>query len=170
MSENEDFCEMERYLIVSDTHGRTGELKKVLGRFERLDGLIHLGDLEAPPLSLERLGAMAGCPVTVVRGNCDGDLTLPLCRVVRLGRYQAFLTHGHRYGVRGGLADLVRTARENDAQFAFYGHTHVGFLDTIDGITVCNPGSLSLPHDGQKSYVYVEVDATGEVHLSRGIV
>ena len=58
----------ERILIVSDTHGRLNYFKEMLARTGKPDRLIHLGDSEGQQDEIARL---AGCPVDIVRGNCD---------------------------------------------------------------------------------------------------
>jgi hypothetical protein len=47
---------------------------------------------------------------------------------------------------------------------AMYGHTHRPFLDTIDGVTILNPGSLSYPRQSghQPSYMVMEMDDDGK--------
>ena len=42
---------------------------------------------------------------------------------------------------------LVAQAKRERADIALFGHTHVGLLKEINGITVFNPGSLERPRD-----------------------
>ena len=40
-----------------------------------------------------------------------------------------------------------------------FGHTHVAYLDQVDGITLLNPGSLSHARDGRPcSYAILDID------------
>ena len=47
-----------------------------------------------------------------------------------------------------------------------FGHTHKPYLDTEDGITILNPGSLSYPRqEGRRpSYMIMTIDEAGEAH------
>ena len=75
-----------KILIVSDTHGREENLKKVLKKIGRIDHLIHLGDVEGGE---EYICALAQVPVTMVAGNNDYYSDLPGEAVVSIGKYKA---------------------------------------------------------------------------------
>ena len=55
-----------RILIISDTHGRHGNLTEILEREPNIDLLIHLGDVEGGE---EYINELAKCPVEIVAGN-----------------------------------------------------------------------------------------------------
>ena len=57
-----------KILIVSDTHGHSENLEKVLEQTGPLDHFIHLGDVEGQEDYIE---VIAGCPVHMVSGNND---------------------------------------------------------------------------------------------------
>ena len=57
-----------KILIVSDTHGRHGNLDEVLEREGKIDMLLHLGDVEDDEHYIE---AIAECPVHMLSGNND---------------------------------------------------------------------------------------------------
>ena len=57
-----------RILIVSDTHRKHENLKRVLENVSPVDLLIHLGDAEGYE---DVIGEMAGCPLEIVAGNND---------------------------------------------------------------------------------------------------
>ena len=48
-----------------------------------------------------------------------------------------------------------------------FGHTHKPYLDTEDGITILNPGSLSYPRqEGRRSsYMIMTIDEAGEAAM-----
>ena len=54
---------------------------------------------------------------------------------------------------------MTDIAKENGADIVMYGHTHVPYLKKVFGVTVLNPGSISLPRqeDGKKSYAIMTV-------------
>ncbi len=120
--------------------------------------MIHLGDSQCDPDVIRK---MAGCPVDIVRGNCDIDIyDVPLCKLVEIGGYRILLLHGHQYGGMAGIGSMRETARENDASIVMFGHTHIPLVDTRDGVTVVNPGSISLPRqEGRKpSYLVMNIE------------
>ena len=59
-----------KILVVSDTHGRDGNLREVLEKVKPVDMLVHCGDVEG---SEDYIEAMAECPVHIVeigRASC----------------------------------------------------------------------------------------------------
>ncbi|MBQ8640181.1 MAG: metallophosphoesterase [Lachnospiraceae bacterium] len=157
--------EPKRVLVVSDTHGRIANLQEVWKRFDFLDLTIHLGDLEGGEQLLRKL---APCPMEIVAGNNDYFTQLPQNRVIKLGKYRIFLTHGHRYHVHYGNDVLIEEARLRDCQIAMYGHTHSPEIRHYPGITVLNPGSITCPRPATKppSYILIDFDRDGEAHFT----
>lgn len=153
---------MMRILVVSDTHGKHDNLKKAVDAVKP-DRLIHLGDSEGFD---SRIADMAGCPVDIVKGNCDFSNDLEKYIVTDIGRHRAFLTHGHLYQVGYSLEELIFAAKENDADIAMYGHTHVPEIIETGEVQVINPGSISKPRqDGHKpTYIVIDVDPKGDPH------
>ena len=62
---------------------------------------------------------------------------------------------------------LAEQAKANECQFAFYGHTHVAKHETIGGVHVINPGSISQSRSSiEESYVELIIDETiGQAEL-----
>lgn len=132
----------KKVLVISDTHGRTDNLDKILPLVKPLDQLIHLGDVGR---DTEYIEVVAECPCCFVSGNNDFYSTLPRERLIKLNGVPIFLTHGHYYYVNG-KKDYVRSAAvQRGAKIALFGHTHVPYLEKDDYVLVANPGSLSLP-------------------------
>lgn len=52
-----------------------------------------------------------------------------------------------------------------------FGHTHKPYLETKDGVTILNPGSLSYPRqEGRRpSYMIMDIDEAGEAITPRSI-
>ena len=63
-----------RILVVSDTHGRDGNLERAVLREQPFDMLIHCGDVEGREFFIE---ALAECPCTIISGNNDFFSDLP---------------------------------------------------------------------------------------------
>ncbi|MDO4262538.1 MAG: metallophosphoesterase [Eubacteriales bacterium] len=154
-----------KFLIVSDTHGKERNLEAVLEKVGPLDGLIHLGDLEGGENHIRKL---VDAPLYMVAGNNDFYTDLPGELEVELGGHLAFLTHGHGYFVSRDSERLAQEGRRRGADIVMYGHTHVPELERRDGMTILNPGSLSLPRqEGRKpSYIVMEIDREGEAHYT----
>ena len=150
-------------LVISDTHGYHTNLQKVLelerGRYEEV---FHLGDVCDGE---EWIRKMSGCPVTFVRGNCDGFSRLPQeADFVRWGHH-FLLTHGHRYFLYADPSDLAAEAASRGADVALYGHTHKPFISMIGDVLTANPGSISRPRQQGHlpSYIMMHVDEEGSV-------
>ena len=149
-----------RILVVSDTHNKHEYLDMAIEEVQP-DRIFHLGDGDGCEIYME---AVAGCPVEIVRGNCDFASILPAEVVMRVGAHVVMLTHGHYYQVNYGTEELIEAAREKGADVVMYGHTHVPEISEHHGVLVINPGSISYPRQRGKepSYAVVEVDEKGE--------
>ena len=91
--------------IVSDTHGDSYAIRRVIEQAGRVDAWIHLGDNTR---DAEAFGK-DGTPVYSVAGNCDfgGEKELR----ISLDGAEIFATHGQYYGsltVRRSLAATLR--------------------------------------------------------------
>ena len=153
-----------RILIISDTHRKLDNLEEVMEKVKP-DKIFHLGDAEGDE---DIIQAEAGCPLEIVRGNCDFYSNLPAELVLEVGNHIVFMTHGHYYDANYGVDDLVVAAQDKDADVVMYGHTHVPLIEEYDGVTVINPGSISNPRqEGRKpSYIVLDVDSEGELHFN----
>ena len=135
-----------RILVVSDTHNKHEYLDMAIEEVQP-DRIFHLGDGDGCEIYME---AVAGCPVEIVRGNCDFASTLPAEVVMRVGAHVVMLTHGHYYQVNYGTEELIEAAREKGADVVMYGHTHVPEISEHHGVLVINPGSISYPRQRGK--------------------
>lgn len=148
-------------LIVSDTHGRITRLRELIQYRQKLlpEGealnLIFLGDGLNDLFSCDEYHNII---THLVRGNCDIGVRftpygeeIPFCRVIAVGNYKVFLTHGNTLNVKYGREELCRAASEMDADIALFGHTHVPTLEYIKkgsirgvnkDLVLFNPGSL----------------------------
>lgn len=154
-----------KILVVSDTHGRDGNLEYVLEEAGSLDLLIHCGDVEG---SEDYICEIAGCPVHMVAGNNDFFSDLNREEEFDLGDYRVWLTHGHNYGVSMGPGFIAEEARSRGVQIVMFGHTHRPYLEQEEDLTVLNPGSLSFPRQERRepSYILMEMDENGEIKYS----
>lgn len=146
-----------KVLIISDTHARDKNVEVVLEKESNIDLLIHLGDVEGSEIYIETL---ADCPCEIVKGNNDYFSDLPSEKVLNIGKYKAFITHGHYYNVSVELRTIVMEGIEREADIVMFGHIHRPVLEEMHGVTVLNPGSLSLPRQSnhKPSYMVMNID------------
>ncbi len=159
----------KKVLVISDTHGRTDNLDKILPRVKPLDQLIHLGDVGRDTDYIE---VVAECACCFVAGNNDFYSELPRERMIKLNGVPIFLTHGHYYYVNS-RKDFVRSAAvQRGAKIALFGHTHVPYLEEEGGVLVANPGSLSLPRqaDHRPSYMLLFIGEDGSFRVEQRYV
>lgn len=114
----------------------------VLDLFRRAGvGLIlHLGDVNSSWV-LQELAELA--PVLAVSGNNDDDELqhlLPERLRFAVGQHRFGALHGH--GSRSAK-DQVKGVFGGKVDLAFFGHSHIPFLDEFKGTTLFNPGSAT---------------------------
>ena len=135
--------------IVSDSHGDTNALDAMLQHPASADveAWLFAGDIA---MDAEYLEMVTDLPVIKVAGNNDWPMSrLEDTVLADLGDHRILLTHGHLYGVNFSTQNLVLAAREQAADIAVYGHTHVADL-SIGEVTVLNPGSVARPRDASR--------------------
>lgn len=154
-----------KILIVSDNHGRTGNLERVIREQGNLDYVLHAGDTEG---SEDYIEALLECPCVIVSGNNDYFSGLPHESVLKLGKYKVWVTHGHTYGIYRGTEQLEREMARREVDIAVIGHTHVPMIHQSGEKIIVNPGSISLPRQSghRPSYILMEIDREGEVHFT----
>ncbi|MDO4269966.1 MAG: metallophosphoesterase [Eubacteriales bacterium] len=145
-----------KILVFADSHGRNiGMLYAV--EQEKPDAVIHLGDHVGDARDIER--AYPLLPVYRVRGNNDFEPDVALSAAITPDNVPIYITHGHKERASMLSCGIVpQKAREEGCGFAFFGHTHRMLLERIDGVVVCNPGSISLPRGGPASYARLFIE------------
>ncbi len=145
-----------RILVVSDTHGDAYSLESVVRKHSSAEIIVHCGDGadEAAELKINHPEKL----VVSVRGNCDFCTDAPNFEAFSVEGKKIFVTHGHLYGVKGGLYTLSCAAREQGADIVLFGHTHNSLSIYDDGLYLLNPGSL---RSYEPTYGLVEVTEKG---------
>jgi putative phosphoesterase len=158
-----------KILIVSDSHGKNHFLEKVIAKTEPFDLFLHLGDIEG---SEDYLEALVSCKTVMVAGNNDFFSDLDKDKIITIGHYKIFMTHGHHYGVNSGTERLKNVARQHGAAIAIFGHTHRPSIDLSGDVWAINPGSISLPRQegGKPSFVIMDIDDKGLAHFTLNYV
>jgi len=153
-----------KILIVSDTHRENYNYFRVVQK-HRPDMVIHCGDAEGSEYALSQA---ADCPLQIVLGNNDFFSELPRELILDIGKYKAWVTHGHNYYVSMGYEHLAEEAKHRGVDIVMYGHTHRPVIAHDGALTILNPGSLSYPRqEGKKpSYIVMEIDRAGEAHYA----
>ncbi|MBQ2719810.1 MAG: metallophosphoesterase [Clostridia bacterium] len=165
-----------KFLVISDTHGKTAPLLRVLSRHADADAVLFLGD---GLNEIEAAAAAGGLPpILAVRGNCDSPVSPYGCvreeeLTVSLGGHRLLLSHGHTASVKSSPLGLVAMARRREADVVLYGHTHVAretYLGEEEGgpLWLLCPGSLGRPADGAPSFGLLTLDGSGSVLFSVG--
>ncbi|BCN29677.1 metallophosphoesterase [Anaeromicropila herbilytica] len=154
-----------KILIISDSHGKTDNIDRVINKVGNIDLMIHLGDFES---SEDYIEAVAPCRLEMVAGNNDYSSERASEKLIQIGKYKALLVHGHRHRVHYDLETLKRYGIENNADIVMYGHTHIPYIEQGKGITVINPGSITLPRQERRkpSFILMEIDSENKVHYT----
>lgn len=150
-----------KILVMSDSHGDSNAMMKVLSRCEgHVDMCVFLGDgVDDAEYALSRFPAL---PRIIVRGNCDemrlsGGGEYPAEALFEADGITFLAVHGHRLGVKGGLGAAASYAAGRGAAVLLYGHTHRKGEARIESehgtVTAINPGSVGR---GERTFATVE--------------
>lgn len=160
-----------KLMFASDIHGSAKCCETVLSRYEeeKADKLILLGDIlyhgprnDLPegyaPKEVIRMLNEKKEELLCVRGNCESEVDQMVLEFPIMAEYMTifergrmfFITHGHKYNL-----DSLPPIRKED--LLIHGHTHVQAMEVTESCTYLNPGSVSIPKNGNKhSYMIYE--------------
>lgn len=169
-----------KYLVFSDIHGSESFCQKAISFFKifNCDKILILGDIlyhgprnplpqgHNPKGVIEILNSYSD-KIFCCRGNCDAEVDQMVLNFQVLSDFvhlfdnglEIFCSHGHVYtpllhdGKKtAGCETASKSPHLQNPSVFFYGHTHVSVLEKNQtGITVCNPGSISLPKGGTEA-------------------
>lgn len=152
-----------KLFFASDLHGSLPATEKAIELFNAsgADTFVLLGDVlnhgprnaipegYNPPVVAEKLNTIADS-IIAVRGNCDSEVDQMLLSFPMMSDYawvmlpsgqRLFLTHGHLYN-----SDKRPALRANDV--IAHGHTHVPIAEKDGEQFIFNPGSMTIPRNG----------------------
>ena len=151
-----------KYMFASDVHGSAYYCRKMLEAYkeEKAERLVLLGDLlyhgprndlpreYAPKEVIAMLNAMKD-EIYTVRGNCEAEVDQMVLEFPVLADYcilvidgcTFFATHGHVYN-QNHLPPLKK------GDILVHGHTHVLKAENMGDYILLNPGSVSIPKEG----------------------
>ena len=163
-----------KIMFASDIHGALPCCEKMIGRYfeEKAEKLILLGDIlyhgprnDIPdgydPKGVSALLNKHKSELLCVRGNCDAEvdqmmLEFPVLAeymIMWLGGRMVFATHGHVHNT--SAPPMLKSG-----DILLHGHTHIQTAEEHDGYVYINPGSVSLPKNGNKNSYMVFQDDT----------
>jgi len=150
-----------KLFIISDIHGSSIALEKVLEAYRRDDYsiILLLGDaLYHGPRNtidhgydtgktIELLNSVSD-KIIAVRGNCDSEVDQMVLNYSNMSDYhivfdgtrKIFMTHGHIYS-------NYNMPHLNKGDIFACGHSHVAAIEEDRGVIHFNPGSISLPRE-----------------------
>ena len=160
-----------KLMFASDIHGSAYYCRKMLEAYqaEEAGRLILLGDIlyhgprndlpkeYAPKEVIAMLNLMKN-DICAVRGNCEAEvdqmvLDFPVMAdyaLIFYGERNLYATHGHIYN-ENNLPPL------KNGDILIHGHTHVLKAEKREDYTLLNPGSVSIPKEGNPpSYAILE--------------
>ena len=151
-----------KYMFASDIHGSAYYCRKMLEAYDKegASRLVLLGDIlyhgprndlprEYAPKEVIAMLNERKTEIYAVRGNCEAEvdqmvLNFPVLAdycVLELEGRTFYATHGHAYN-----EENLPPIKEGD--ILIHGHTHVLRADKKEGYTILNPGSVSIPKEG----------------------
>lgn len=148
-----------RILVISDSHRKYNIVERIIRAQSEAKHVFFLGDItdDIEDLMYEYTDRQ----FHIVSGNCDFISFYPYCSIEKIGNVDIFYTHGHTYGVKGGIGALLKAAKERNCQIALYGHTHIPHISYEDGIYLVNPGSCGNSRQGAPSYAVIDIEENG---------
>ncbi len=160
-----------KIMVASDIHGSAYYCQKMTEAYKNSGAqkLLLLGDIlyhgprndlpkeYAPKKVIEMLNNISD-EILCVRGNCDSEVDQMVLKfnimaeyaIIYDGERMIFATHGHKFN-----KDNLPSLKKGD--ILLHGHTHIPVNESVDGITVMNPGSVSIPKENSwHGYMIIE--------------
>ena len=128
-----------KLLIMSDSHRNIDRMRYAADQTNP-DAILHLGDHISDAQTLGQ--QLPNTVFYMVKGNCDPQAVGKDEMFLVIGEVKIFMTHGHRYGVKSGLAALIERARQLGAELVLYGHTHRASVRDERGLWLMCPGQM----------------------------
>ena len=136
-----------KIIAVSDSHGNYDNFSKVLKKHKDADFIIHAGDGESDVQDLETFEGALIRKLIFVGGNCDIHGIHERTKTVEIGGVRIFIAHGDRFEVKTDKTVIANKAKEENCRVAVFGHSHIRYCDTVEGVFLLNPGSCDIQGD-----------------------
>lgn len=160
-----------KWLIASDIHGSAFYCRKLMEAYEKEQAsrMLLLGDLlyhgprndlprEYAPKEVISLLNVRASEILAVRGNCEAEVDQMVLDFPVMADYMVlseeglviYCTHGHIWN-----AQNLPPLKQGDV--LLHGHTHILKAEKEEGRWILNPGSVSIPKEGNPpSYAVLE--------------
>lgn len=160
-----------KLMFISDIHGSLHWLEQALAKAEEeqphtlviLGDFLYHGPRNPLPDGYDPQGVAARLnayskSLVAVRGNCDAEVDQMLLQFPMMGDYVLILHEGRKiYATHGHGFSIDNLPQLTPGDVFIQGHTHLPVADVKEGITVLNPGSISLPKENHpNSYAILE--------------
>ena len=160
-----------KLMFASDIHGSAYYCRKMLEAYqaEEAGRLILLGDIlyhgprndlpkeYAPKEVIAMLNPMKN-DICAVRGNCEAEVDQMVLDFPVMADY-ALILYGERnlYATHGLIYNENNLPPLKNGDILIHGHTHVLKAEKREDYTLLNPGSVSIPKEGNPpSYAILE--------------
>lgn len=184
---------MRKVGFLADTHSMKADGSDlpdaVLATFAKakVDLIVHLGDIGRKAI-LERLaevapvmiqsedrkgyvpaaGSVPDASATPVKAIDVGSSRLGLCFNLSQPDKKIAVEDGVPSIPDGALPKLLQRRFKEEVDIVAFAGTHVAYTDTIEGVLFLNPGSPTLPSDGQASVAILDASKqTPKVTITR---
>ena len=121
-------------LIISDYHKKEDKVLELIKKYNPLH-ILCCGDGESDLSFYEENNIIS------VKGNCD-YANLPHVKIIEIEGKKILITHGHMHDVYFDIFKLYLLAKESNADYVLYGHTHNQMIEKYEGVIFINPGAL----------------------------
>ena len=148
-----------KILMISDTHGNTSMINKMVSLAVDFDLTIHLGDNYPDGVPF----IDSNVPIIRVPGTWGWeyqDNTIDNRRYEEFLGWRFFLTHTPTIDVHDLDSDLdpVDVLNNNGCDIFCHGHTHKPTIYTVGNVTVLNPGHLKSSFDRGYNASYAKIE------------
>ncbi|MBR0086774.1 MAG: phosphodiesterase [Lachnospiraceae bacterium] len=173
-----------RLMIASDLHGSLTLTEKLFECYEKekAEKLVLLGDLlyhgarnDLPEgYSTKGLTALLNAhkeDLLCVRGNCDSAVDQMVLEFPIMADYNMMFVDGRTWIVTHG--DLIHEEAmipHTPGTVLLHGHTHLKIAEKIGDFYYLNPGSVSIPKDGDQGSYMIYEDGCFTIKLLDGTV
>lgn len=151
-----------KLLVASDIHGSAFYCRKLLEAYEKegAQRMILLGDIlyhgprndlprEYAPKEVIRMLNEKKDEIYAVRGNCEEEVDQMVLAFPVLADYMLLFENGHAvYATHGHIWNEDHLPPIKPGDVLLHGHTHVLRAEQKGEIQIWNPGSVSIPKEG----------------------
>lgn len=148
-----------KIVVVADSHGNYYNFSRILDANKDADYIIHAGDGEEDIDDLQMYKPALMKKLFYIAGNCDIHSLADRTKIAEIDGVRIFIAHGDRYEIKTDKTVIAREAIKEKCQVAIFGHSHIRFCETVEGVFLLNPGSCDIQGDKTPpSYAVMTID------------